>query len=101
MGRHGDEGSSRGGPASRCHIDHYWNLGLKHALDDIAHRAIEPSGRVQLDDACGPMFLSMTDAPLNVPGKDGVDRAIDPEHIDIGGISAHLPCYDKGKGDNQ
>ena len=77
--------ASGGGPcAGRRHVNDDWNAGGEQLLDDGPHGIHEASWRIQLDDeTLGPILLGLVDGFRDKFGCNGVNHAVDFDHVDV------------------
>ena len=79
-----EPGRSRPRPAG-TDMDGDGDLGVDDGLDDLAHRAVEPSRRVEADDEkAGADPFRVADGADDIFGGDGVDGRVDDDLPDLG-----------------
>ncbi len=87
--RHGGEragvenvGAGAGGArTARRHIGDHRHRGRQHGADDVAHRAVQPAGRVEAQHGNHRIgLLGRRKATLHIAGGRGPDCALDGDH---------------------
>ncbi len=86
MGGKGNIGTGGSSPGSgRRDINNYGNSGIDDALDDVAHRRIQATGSVHLNDnRAGIGLFGLFNAASDVIGQDRVNGALHRQHINSG-----------------
>ena len=80
--------SPRGAPLGATYADDRHRRG-QDVLDDLAHRRVEPAGRVELENDQARAVLHRTlQAAREIVGRGGRDRAVDGQHRHWGGACA-------------
>ncbi len=82
VGRFRDEHPGRGGPRpGGSDEDNRGDGAAEQVLHHLAHRAVQPAGRVQPNhQRGGVLLLGPVQHPVQVLGRDGIDGALDPGH---------------------
>jgi hypothetical protein len=81
-----DDGPGRSGPGTLGgNEDDHVDPGVQEGLRDVAHRCVQPAGRVELDEqSLVPLALRTLERLAHVVGEDRGDRAVDRDHEDAG-----------------
>src|SRR4029077_9316656 len=76
--------SGSGAGAGGRNVGDNWNLRREDRVDDHAHRAVQPPGRIDgNEDQVGMLATGLLDAMLEVFGEDGLDLAVNAELSDF------------------
>ena len=95
-GHRDEDPGGRGARAGGCDVDDHRQLGVEHPLHDPAHRALEPTGRVELDDErLAALGLGPIDGQLDQPHGDGIDHPVDVDERHGRGLGRHRSGRDQ------